>query len=260
MAKVWGLDVKGTEREILMVMCDHADDFGNNARPSIAFIAWKVGCDARTVTRHIKALRRKDALQLVKRASDHAPNIYRVNLSVYPAKPDFERKGDAWADAKAAERGDKMPTRTNERGDKMRERGDIAVSPEPSFEPDNNNNDDAPVENPKAGWLKELDAATGGYVGELSALFDAWENNPDERRHKEAMRQLKNAHSRTGKVYLKAYLTFNPDYVPPAASPPPRVASVSRKATFQPYHEPTAEEKERFRRELAQRQAEWSKG
>lgn len=143
LSQVWGLDVRGTEREILQVMCDHADDSGREARPSIGYIAWKVGCDERTVIRHVKAMRQKGALLLERKARDHSPNVYRVNLSAYPQKPKYEPKGDTGADEYAAKkRGDKMPSqptpergdKTGERGDKMTQRGDMSLSPEPSFE------------------------------------------------------------------------------------------------------------------------------
>jgi biotin operon repressor len=71
-------------------------------------------------------------------------------------------------------------------------------------------------------WHKELEQLTGGYMGggeEFKTLTDAWQRFPDVRRHTEAIRQTTAAHSRTVRVYLKAFLTFNPDYVPPAPKP-----------------------------------------
>jgi phage replication O-like protein O len=67
-------------------------------------------------------------------------------------------------------------------------------------------------------WHKELEQLTGGYMGGGDAfrdLTDAWQRFPDVRRHTEAIRQTTAARSRTVVVYLKAFLTFNPDYVPP---------------------------------------------
>jgi phage replication O-like protein O len=71
-------------------------------------------------------------------------------------------------------------------------------------------------------WHKELEQLTGGYMGGGDAFKDltaAWQKFPDVRRHNEAIRQTTAARSRTVAVYLKAYLTFNPDYVPPAPKP-----------------------------------------
>jgi hypothetical protein len=203
LAKVWTLKVSGTEREVLNAMCDHADDFGREARPSIAYIAWKVGCDERTVIRHIKKLREKKALLLERPARDHSPNVYRVDLSVYENKEEFVPKGDGY-----------HATRTSERGDILSKRGDKLVSPKPSFESNNNNNNNPLQES----WHKELEQLTGGYMGGGDAfrdLTDAWQRFPDVRRHTEAIRQTTAARSRTVVVYLKAFLTFNPDYVPP---------------------------------------------
>jgi phage replication O-like protein O len=71
-------------------------------------------------------------------------------------------------------------------------------------------------------WHKELENLTGGYMGggeEFKDLTEAWQRFPDVRRHTEAMRQTTQARSRTVRVYLKAFLTFNPDYVPPPEKP-----------------------------------------
>jgi hypothetical protein len=86
---------------------------------------------------------------------------------------------------------------------------------EPSLGINNNN----PLQD---SWHKELEQLTGGYMGggeEFKTLTDAWQRFPDVRRHKEAIRQTTAARSRTVVVYLKAFLTFNPDYVPPAPKP-----------------------------------------
>lgn len=124
-----------------------------------------------------------------------------------------------------------------------------------------NNNNDNNAPEPYVNWQSELQASCFGIDPQtFRDILDAWKEKYDPRRHLEAMRQMKAGHQMSARIYLKAYLNFNPDYVPPAASPPPRASSISRKPTFQRYHEPTAEEKEQFRRELAQRQAEWSKG
>lgn len=92
----------------------------------------------------------------------------------------------------------------------------------------NNNNNNAPAEiakNPPLSetWYTELEQLTGGYMGgaqEMQDLTAAWQKFPDARRHEEGKRQLQNARSRTIRVYLKAFLTFNPDYVPPAPPKP----------------------------------------
>lgn len=123
----------------------------------------------------------------------------------------------------------------------------------------NNNDNNAPE--PYVNWQTELQASCFGIDPQtFRDILDAWKEKPDPRRHLEAMRQMKAGHQMSARIYLKAYLNFNPDYVPPAASSPPRATHAGRKPPVQPYRAPTPEEKEQFRRELAQRQAEWSKG
>ena len=217
LSKVWTLQVTGTEREVLNVMCDHADDFGNNARPSIAYIAWKVGCDERTVIRQIKNLRQKGALLLVKGASFHSPNIYRVNLAVYEEKPKFEPKGDAYHEA----RGDILsPDKAETRGDKMPSRGDKLVSPKPSFEPYNHQHKSD---------SENLDVAFGKAFSELCDVLtlspfaiekfkDLWHDFPDPRRHERALDRLKQKGDPNFNYYETVFRNFNPDYVPPRSS------------------------------------------
>jgi hypothetical protein len=219
LAKVWTLKVSGTEREVLNAMCDHADDFGREARPSIGYIAWKVGCDERTVIRHIKKLRAKKALLLERAARDHSPNVYRVDLSVYENKDEFVPKGDGY-----------HASRTSERGDILSKRGDKLVSPKPSFEV-NNNTPSKSLSETQECWHKELEQLTGGYMGGgdmFRRLTEAWQKFPDPRRHAEGKRQTENAHSRTPEVYLKAFLTFNPDWTPPIRARIPGARPVSQ--------------------------------
>lgn len=260
MSRVWGLDVSGTEREILLVMTDHADDFGNNARPSISYIAWKVGCDARTVTRHIKAMRLKKALLLVKAAAAHAPSVYRVNLTAYPTKAEFVPKGDAYHDSKSPARGDILSPDILSPDNLS---PDNSLSPKPPIK--NNNNNNAPVVGNKipemqAQWHKELEQLTGGYMGgaeEFKALVEAWQKFPDQRRHDEAKRQTSQARSRTARVYLKAFLTFNPDWKPPAQTTYPKqtYSRNNQRSAPEPYIKPTDAERAQFKRELAERLA-----
>ena len=220
LSKVWTLDVKGTEREVLQVMCDHADDMGREARPSIAYIAWKVGCDERTVIRHIKALRQKGALLLERKARDHSPNVYRVNLSVYAPKQKFEPKGDAGADAFNAERGDILA----ERGDKMTKRGDTTMSPEPSFESPLKENktdvDDMPP--PKAqAWRELADLLITYSPITLDKFCEIWDRFPDPRRHAFALDQTRKfANPVSFRYYETTFLRYNPDKQKPQYEKP----------------------------------------
>lgn len=69
---------------------------------------------------------------------------------------------------------------------------------------------------PNAAWFAELESVIMVFDAQsMFDLSDAWAKFPDARRHNEAMRQLQNARMRTSRVYLKAFLNFNPDWKPP---------------------------------------------
>jgi hypothetical protein len=79
----------------------------------------------------------------------------------------------------------------------------------------------APQATPNAAWLSELEAVVMVFDAQsMFDLADAWQKFPDARRHNEAMRQLHNARMRTARVYLKAFLNFNPDWKPSRANAP----------------------------------------
>src|SRR5258708_1790836 len=71
-----------SEREVYMAMADHADQLGENIRPSIGLIAWKLDVDERTVRRNIKKLREKGILICVKdNARNGSPNHYKIDAT-----------------------------------------------------------------------------------------------------------------------------------------------------------------------------------
>ena len=270
MAKVYTLAVDQDTRDILMALADHADPSGCGVRPSIARLAWKIGDGTRnargeyknhrTVQRRIKELLQKGALILVRKAEFHRATEYRLDLSVFPVKEDFVASGDTFH---AENRGDNLS------GDKIEKRGDKGVSPEPSFEPNNNNNNapepvsESPFSETQTKWYAELNQLTGGYMGgaqEFQDLTEAWQKYPDERRHRDAMRQTTAARSRTARVYLKAFLTFNPDWKPPAPTPP---KSYQRSAATVPkpvWESPSPELVARKQAEIAARVAARMRG
>lgn len=265
MAKVYTLAVDQDTRDILMALADHADPNGCGVRPSIAKIAWKIGDgqrnvrgeykNHRTVQRRIKELLRCKALILVRKAESHRANEYRLDLSVFPPKEQFVAAGDTFH---AENRGDNLS------GDKVQNRGDKGVSPKPSLESSNNNNK-ATRNDFQDSCYKALEQLTGGMMGDgetLKKLYDAWQKFPDPRRHVEAIRQTTAARSRTANVYLKAFLTFNPDYVPP----PPRTYPQRREQFQRPqqsaaeYRPPTEAEKQKHREQVAARNAALAAG
>ena len=134
MSECWTRQIPRSEREVLLVFCDHANDDGYNARPSIARIAWKTDISDRHIKRIVQALIQKTALRITRDSSHDQPRSYRVVLTVYPPKPAFQTK---------RERGDTMSPQQMELGvtlptggvTDLADRGDIAVSPKPSNQP-----------------------------------------------------------------------------------------------------------------------------
>lgn len=62
MGLVWELDLPKTEKLVLLALADHADHYGNGARPGVELLAWKVGADRRTIQRTLRSL---ETLRLV---------------------------------------------------------------------------------------------------------------------------------------------------------------------------------------------------
>lgn len=133
MSECWTRQIPRSEREVLLVFCDHANDDGYNARPSIARIAWKTDISERHIKRIVQELVRKAALRITREASHVEPTTYRVVLTVYPPKPPFtfKKRGDTASPLQIA-LGVTSETSgvTFEAG-----RGDIAMSPKPSVQP-----------------------------------------------------------------------------------------------------------------------------
>lgn len=139
MSLVWQLDLPRNERDVLLVLADHADDAGRGARPSVRYIAWKLGISDRQVIRSLVWLRdpQRAFIEITRRSGFHMPNTYRLFLERIPRKSEFVPKGDNVSPHETP-MGDETPEKgdkTDEKGDKNPERGDIAVSPEPLIEP-----------------------------------------------------------------------------------------------------------------------------
>jgi len=136
MGMVWDLVLSPAERSVLLAMADHADHDGNNVRPSVALIAWKTDYSERQVQRIIGDLRKDGLLVLVRGATPTTPNHYRIDIAAGKQKPAFVPATRGRQDV--TPRVDKMSPQ--DRGDKMSPgdiamspRGDIAMSPDPSW-------------------------------------------------------------------------------------------------------------------------------
>jgi len=133
MSECWTRQIPRSEREVLLVFCDHADDQGYNARPSIARIAWKTDISERHIKRIVQELVKKTALRITRDATHDQPTTYRVVLTVYPPKPPFtfKKRGDTVSPLQIA-----LGVTSETSGVTFSTgRGDIAMSPKPSLEP-----------------------------------------------------------------------------------------------------------------------------
>ena len=65
MTMVWELDVPQSQQGLLLALADHADDDGTKCFPSVAYLAWKLGCTPRTVFRIMKDLKKAGLLEAV---------------------------------------------------------------------------------------------------------------------------------------------------------------------------------------------------
>lgn len=87
-SQIWDCPLPTSEKMILLVIADHADEYGGNAWPSIATIARKSSMGERQVQRYVKSLVERGLLSCEKQAGgtwdmspDKRPNRYTVNIS-----------------------------------------------------------------------------------------------------------------------------------------------------------------------------------
>lgn len=118
-SRVWGLQLSPVEKLVMLKLADCANDQGRNAYPAVQTIADAVGVNARTVQRALRELEGRGLIEVEHRAAAGRPNCYRLH----------------------PERGDKLSPRQNVTPDtgvtpgvtSTTERGDTAMSPEPSL-------------------------------------------------------------------------------------------------------------------------------
>lgn len=147
MSEVWTLEVSRSEQTILLALADWADDSGQSVRPSVALLAWKTDFSERAIQSWLKKFRTSKALIVVRKASQHRPTEYRLDLSVLPKKtPYIQSRGAEIAPLVSAEsekiRGEESAPLNNpevqtdpSRGAESDVRGEAAAAPNPSVEP-----------------------------------------------------------------------------------------------------------------------------
>lgn len=102
MSLVWEMDLPTSEKMVLLVIADHADDQGENAWPSIATIARKASLSERQAQRLVKSLTKVGLLAVEEQMGgrrdmrdDRRPNRYTVILDgVTPMSPGGVVRGD----------------------------------------------------------------------------------------------------------------------------------------------------------------------
>lgn len=102
MSLVWEMDLPTSEKMVLLVIADHADDQGENAWPAVATIARKASLSDRQTQRMIKQLTNLGLISVEKQAGgrremrdDRRPNRYTLHLNgVTPTSPGGVVRGD----------------------------------------------------------------------------------------------------------------------------------------------------------------------
>ncbi|MFW6198811.1 MAG: helix-turn-helix domain-containing protein [Acidobacteriota bacterium] len=145
MGEVWGLELDHNKQVVLLALADHADDDGRNAYPGVDRLAWKTGYHERTVRRVLTSLEKEGLLEVEgdKRGGRGRTTMYRLRLEKGVKKPPFEaRKGDKSPGKRSRKggrspgngpgKGDNTPGYSAERVASDAEKGDTAVSAQPS--------------------------------------------------------------------------------------------------------------------------------
>lgn len=164
MRQVFGLDIKGGRRDVLLHLADYARHDGK-AWPSVRRIAWDAGLDRRHVQRILRDLEEEGLIEVLGRETGGRSNtrVYQLHLEKGVMKPPFESdpggggdnmspftgepeereetpaltRGITPVEVPAEVGGDNMSpfaeraTSTRERAARARVKGDIAMPPEP---------------------------------------------------------------------------------------------------------------------------------
>lgn len=134
MGQVWELQLHANEQIVLLALADHARDDGSSVYPSVAYLAWKVGCSERTVQRILRALESAKLIEDVsgKHGGRNHTTVYQIHVTNGVKKSPFATtKGchiDTAIKGDNLSKGDKYDT---QRVTNQVVKGDIAVSPEP---------------------------------------------------------------------------------------------------------------------------------
>lgn len=140
--KVWHSDLPRDIKAVAACLADEANDRGDGIYPSIAYIAWKIGTNERTIQRTMAELRRIGVLVQTgsKQFGRVFVPIYRMHVSKLPTRAPWRgREGDCddvTPQSPRQPRGDSHDVTSQGDGvTKSAPRGDKALSPNPLENP-----------------------------------------------------------------------------------------------------------------------------
>lgn len=155
MAVVWEYDLPATEKLVLLVIADHADDWGENAYPGVARIAKRASITERHARRILHDLSDRGFLKIDRQMGggkdlrdDRRPNRYRI-LGMTPV----------------SSRGIDGGTRMSERPDTHVRHGGTPMSADTSIEPSKN----YPSSDASSDWFDEFWESYPRKVGKRDA-------------------------------------------------------------------------------------------
>ena len=131
MSLIWECELPTAEKMVLLVIADHADDYGRNAWPSMRTIARKSSMSERQAQRYVKSLIARQVISCESQAGglwdtrqDRRPNRYSINFNGVSSVSPRNSNG---------------VTSTTQRGDTTGKNGVTPVSPKPPIEPPEKN-------------------------------------------------------------------------------------------------------------------------
>ena len=102
MSEVWRTNLATTEKMVLLVIADHANDEGTQSYPSQATIAQKASISIRTVQRVVNQLCALNYIRMFKHSGgsadcreDRRPHLYQINIAKLRGDTMTGRQDDA---------------------------------------------------------------------------------------------------------------------------------------------------------------------
>lgn len=93
MAQVWECEFKSLSHQlVLLALADYADDTGGHVYPSLARLAWKIGCSERHIQSAMTHFRKQGILVKVADPGYRRPTEYRIDMSKATKKQSFDNE------------------------------------------------------------------------------------------------------------------------------------------------------------------------